>query len=162
MTAKLSPLLLLVGLPGSGKSTWASHFVALHPDYRIVSTDAIRADLYGNAAIQGEWTQVWHDVLQSWQVGLAAIAAGQLTGIIYDATNVRRRQRRLVIDTARTLGFSPIAIYWFDTPLERCLWRNQRRPRQVPEEVISRMARQLQGAPPSLEEGIDVLLRIWG
>ncbi|MFM6339734.1 MAG: AAA family ATPase, partial [Dolichospermum sp.] len=38
-----------------------------------------------------------------------------------------------------------------------CLARNQRRIRQVPQDIIFRMHRQIWDAPPSLEEGIDEL-----
>ncbi|MFM6075811.1 MAG: AAA family ATPase, partial [Dolichospermum sp.] len=36
--------------------------------------------------------------------------------------------------------------------------RNQRRIRQVPQDIIFRMHRQIRDAPPSLEEGIDELI----
>lgn len=97
---------MLVGLPGSGKSTWAREFVATHPRYRIVSTDAIRALLYGDEAIQGDWRQVWQGVMTEWRRGLGDMAQGTIDGIIYDATNAQRRQRRQVIATARGLGFA--------------------------------------------------------
>jgi dephospho-CoA kinase len=47
----------LIGVPGSGKSTFSAEFAKLG-NYRIVSTDAIRASLYGDATIQGEWVEV--------------------------------------------------------------------------------------------------------
>lgn len=156
----MAPFWLLVGLPGSGKSTWAAQFVTANPGFRIVSTDAIRAELFGNEAIQGTWLAVWSVVQQRWRQGLVDMAGGQLEGLIYDATNTRRRQRRTVITVARSLGFSPIIIYWFDAPLNLCLWRNRRRSRRVPEEVIIRMARQLTGAPPAIGDGADRMLRV--
>lgn len=150
--------MVLVGIPGSGKSTWAKEFVVTHPRYRIVSTDAIRAALYGDEAIQGDWRQVWQGVLTEWQLGLGKIAQGTLDGLIYDATNAQRRQRRQVITTARNLGFNPIAIYWFEVPLSVAIARDQQRSRQVPTAVIERMDRQIRGAPPSLNEGADELV----
>ncbi len=47
----------LIGIPGSGKSTFAAQLAKLG-NYRIVSTDAIRQQLYGDAIIQGEWSEV--------------------------------------------------------------------------------------------------------
>lgn len=161
MSTISAPLLLLVGLPGSGKSTWAAQFIRDNPGYRIVSTDAIRAELYGNAAVQGEWRQVWGEVQQRWREGLQDIATGQLDGLIYDATNACRRQRRSVIAAARALGYGPIFVYWFDVPLSVCLRRNCLRQRQVPEEVINRMHRQLEGAPPdTTTEEVDHVQRL--
>jgi predicted kinase len=95
-----------------------------------------------------------------WQAGIDEIAQGQLDGLIYDATNASRRQRCAAIAAARQLGFAPITLYWLDVPLELALVRNQGRLRQVPAEVIERMHRQLQGAPPDLADGVDLVLRL--
>lgn len=154
------PLIFLIGLPGSGKSTWVQQFSRRHPGYGWVSTDQIRADLYGDEAVQGDWRAVWGRVQQQWQQGIDAIRAGQLQGVIYDATNARRRNRRDAIATARHLGFTQITAYWFDVPLAVCLARNRLRSRHVPDEVICRMHRQLMGAPPSLAEDLDGLVRL--
>jgi predicted kinase len=95
-----------------------------------------------------------------WQAGIDEIAQGQLDGLIYDATNASRRQRCAAIAAARQLGFAPITLYWFDVPLELALVRNQERSRQVSTEVIERMHRQLQGAPPDLADGVDLVVRL--
>ncbi|WOD39382.1 AAA family ATPase [Nodosilinea sp. E11] len=149
------PLLMLVGIPGSGKSTWARDFVLDHPCYQIVSTDAIRAELYGDAAIQGDWPQIWQQVVTLWHQGIVAIRRGELDGVIYDATNARRRYRRAAIAAARQTGFTHITLTWFDLPLSVALERNRGRSQPVPMDVIAAMHRQLQGAPPSVAEGAD-------
>lgn len=154
-----APLILLIGLPGSGKSTWAARFRADNPRYLLVSTDALRAEIYGDEAIQGSWTVLWSVVQQRWRHGLVGIQQGSLQGVIYDATNVRRRYRRQVLRAARESGFAPLLAYWFDVPLDVCLARNRLRSRQVPEEVLHRMDRYLQAAPPALEDGLDVLFQ---
>lgn len=154
------PFLLLVGIPGSGKSTWAREFMAHHPGYGLVSTDAIREELYGDAAVQGDWRQVWQQVLAQWQGAIAPIRQGTAAGVIYDATNARRRHRRETIAAARQMGFGPITLYWFDVPLGVALARNQQRSRQVPPGVIEAMHRQLQGAPPALQEGVDHIIQL--
>lgn len=154
------PLILLIGLPGSGKSTWARAFVSQYPTYSLVATDAIRERLYGNEAIQGDWRRIWRTVIVEWQSGIEAVHRSEIQGVVYDATNVRRRYRRGAIATARELGFTRLTACWFDVPLAICLQRNQQRVRQVPEEILYRMHRQLTGAPPAVEEGFDELSRI--
>ncbi len=153
------PIIILIGLPGSGKSTWAHQFIVQCPRYRIVSTDTTRAQLYGDEAIQGSWHDVWRHIQQSLRASLETLEAGQLDGVIYDATNARRRHRRQFIQYLQRLGYGPLGAIWFDRPLSICLERNAQRHRQVPEAVICRMQRQLQGAPPDVAEGLAWLVR---
>ncbi|MEH2392268.1 MAG: AAA family ATPase [Nostoc sp.] len=146
-------LLLLIGLPGSGKSTLAKTLLAECPQMSLISTDAIRGQLFGSQAIQGPWLLIWREVERQFQQAIST----ENTAI--DATNAQRRHRRQVIALARNLGFTQITGIWVDTPVSLCLARNKRRSRQVPEEIILRMHRQLRDAPPSLEEGLDSLIR---
>ncbi|MFK0733356.1 MAG: AAA family ATPase [Gloeotrichia echinulata GP01] len=150
----MTKLLLLIGLPGSGKSTLAKQLVAECPQMQLISTDAIRGQLFGNEAIQGPWLLIWQEIQRQWQQALAARQTA-----IYDATNARRGDRREVIAIVRDLGFTHITGIWLDTPVWLCLARNKKRLRQVPEEIILRMHRQLREAPPTLSEGLDRLIR---
>ncbi|NES91304.1 MULTISPECIES: AAA family ATPase [Okeania] len=151
----MSKLIILIGLPASGKSTLARKIVTRYHQCQLISTDAIRAELFGDEAIQGPWLRVWQQVQQQFYQ-----AVRQKSLAIYDATNVQRRQRRQVIDLAKESGFTHLTGLWLDKSLELCLTRNQQRQRQVPEEVIMKMYRQLTDAPPSCEEGLDILKRI--
>ena len=150
----MTKLILLIGLPGSGKSTLASKLVAEYPGSHLISTDAIRAQLFGSQEIQGEWLLVWRQVRQQMRQ-----AVEQSAMAIYDATNAVRRNRREAIALAREVGFSHLIGVWLETPLSVCLDRNQRRERTVPEEVILQMHASLLNAPPTQEEGFDYLIR---
>jgi predicted kinase len=156
MAAKL---FLLIGLPGSGKSTLAVSMQRTCPDLVLVSTDRIRGKLFGNEAIQGSWQLIWREVGEQLREAVQQIEQGQCQAAIYDATNTRRRSRRAVIALARSLSFTHITGLWMDTPLSVCLERNRQRDRQVPDEVIQRMQCQLDGGPPTLEEGLSCLIR---
>jgi len=165
MTAQMkdeqgAPLVMLIGLPGSGKSTWAKRFIELRPDYKLIATDDVRYQLYGDEAIQGDWLQVWQAILVQLKEAREAIALGTLTSVIYDATNARRRHRREFIQAVERLGYSPIHALWVDPPLAVCLRRNQSRARKVPTEVIKKMHRQLTDAPPTEEEGLASVKKI--
>lgn len=145
--------MLLIGLPGSGKSTHASSL-----NSRIISTDAIRAQLFGEEAVQGDWLKIWLEVRSQFRQAVEAIVSGEIEFAIYDATNAVRKQRRTTIELARKSGFTEIIGVWINPSIEVCLERNRTRSRQVPEEVIYRMARRLYGAPPSVEEGLDEVI----
>ena len=150
----MTKLILLIGLPGSGKSTLAGKLVAEYPGSHLISTDAIRARLFGSEATQGEWLLVWRQVRQQ-----MCQAVEQSAMAIYDATNAVRRNRRDAIALAREVGFSHLIGIWLDTPLLMCLERNQRRDRTVPDDVILQMHASLLNAPPTQEDGFDYLIR---
>ncbi len=145
-------LIILIRIPASGKSTLAKRIVTRYPQCLLISSDAIRAKLFGDEAIQGPWFQVWQKVKQQFHQALSINSLA-----IYDATNAQRRQRRQVIDMARETGFNHITGLWLDKPLELCLERNRQRQRQIPEEVIIKMYRQLTETPPTIQEGLDKL-----
>lgn len=126
---------------------------------QLISTDAIRCQLFGDEATQGPWLPIWREVQRRFGQAVIRISSGVAREAIYDATNTRRRSRREVIALARATGFAQITGIWMDTPVWLCLARNRRRDRVVPESVIFRMQRQLRDAPPSLQEGLDNLIR---
>lgn len=146
--------IILIGIPGSGKSTLAQSMMRSAPSlYAYVSPDQIRAELYGDMSIQGEWSAIWSRIQTQIQE-----AAHQGKTVIYDATNYKRKYRKEVIDLLRSHHFQPITGIALHMPLWVCLHRNQLRPRQVPEDVIIDMYRCLVLNPPSLQEGFDRLL----
>jgi predicted kinase len=149
----MSKLILLIGLPGSGKSTLAKQLLTECSQMQLISTDFIRGQLFGSESIQGPWLLIWREMERQLQ---QAITANQ--GVILDATHAQRKNRREVITLARNCGFSYIMGVWVKTPVWLCLARNQKRIRQVPEDIILRMHRQIRDAPPSLGEGIDELI----
>jgi predicted kinase len=153
----MAQLILLIGLPGSGKTTLARQLV--ESGHLLISTDAIRAQLFGDEAIQGSWLKVWLEVQRQFQQAIARITQGEGRSAVFDATNAVRRHRRQVILSAQAIGFTRITGLWLDTDLEVCLERNRNRSRQVPEDVILRMHRCLMGAMPSVQEGMHDLIR---
>ncbi|MEZ2239642.1 AAA family ATPase [Microcoleus sp.] len=149
---------LLIGPPGSGKSTFAQQLAPL-ANYQIVSTDEIREQLYGNASIQGDWTEIEHQIIQQIQ---SAIALKQ--PVIYDATNAKRAWRMSLLmqlnshsSLTSTDDRTSEPILWMawhlKTPLETCQQRNQQRDRIVPDKVIADMFKSLKDFPPLPAEG---------
>lgn len=157
----MAKLIILIGLPGSGKSTLAQHLVGENPALKLISTDAIRAKLFGSEEVQGPWMVVWREIERQFLQAVVQINLGQLTAAIYDATNSARKQRRRVIQLARFTGFNDITGLWVDTPVQTCLERNRMRSRQVPEDIIWHMYRQLTDVAPSVEEGFERIIRLF-
>jgi len=146
---------ILIGLPGSGKSTLARRLAEQYAPASIVSSDEIRKHLYGDEAIQGEAARVFRLARSNL---LAAVRAGR--NVIYDATNINPKFRRLTIRELRENGVRWIIGYWLNVPLRICQERNRERERVVPEAALHRMLVELHRSPPSFHEGFDELVII--
>ncbi|BAZ33844.1 hypothetical protein NIES4074_63580 (plasmid) [Cylindrospermum sp. NIES-4074] len=146
----------LIGIPGSGKSSLAAELAKLG-NYRVVSTDAIRQQLYGNATIQGEWSQIESKVISE-----IAEAIAQGDTVIYDATNAKRPWRMDLLQKLNSSLTNPVLwMGWYlQTPLATCKLWNQQRPRQVADSVIENMHKSLQDFPPIAAEGFTAVKAI--
>lgn len=139
-------LIVLCGLPGSGKSTYANYLTE-SGHFERVSTDEIRKRFYGNENIQGDGKEIFNTAFFHLQTfGLIK------KNCVLDATNITSRARRRVVQECRKF-YDLIICKYIDTPLDVCLQRNSQRERIVPEEVILRMHHNF--TMPSREEGFD-------
>ena len=134
-------MIVLAGLPGSGKSTWALARKAV-----VLSSDAIRLLLSGDETDQSIHRAVFATMRYLLRQRLALGA--KVT--ILDATHLERKWRAPWVKLAARYGARVEAVY-FDTPLEECLKRNQARLRKVPEAAIRAMAAKVER--PAVEEG---------
>lgn len=127
----MKTLILAVGLPRSGKTTWARK--QGHP---IVSPDAIREGLHGEAFIPSAEPIVWATAKL---MARALFLAGHDT-VIIDATNTtqKRRQEWLHLEDIVT----DFKVQVFDTPLHTCIERAEKEGRKDLIPVIHRMAEQ--------------------
>ncbi|KAF0655147.1 kinase [Cyanobium sp. Copco_Reservoir_LC18] len=127
---------LLIGAPGSGKTTLARALAPLLQGESgepalVLSTDAIRADLFGDAAVQGPWDEIRELLLQRLR---EAVAVGR--PVIIDATHARRPWRLLYTQQLQLSRPVEWVSWWLRTPLEQCKSWALRRERPVPEAVI--------------------------
>ncbi len=136
-------LFVLVGLPGSGKSTWLER-----NGKPALSSDALRAQLTGDAANQDQNRLVFATMRR---LVLARLEAGCAETWI-DSTALTSRERRVWIRLAEMHG-CPVEAVFFDTPVEVCRARNESRERKVPAEAMERMARRM--VRPAIEEGFE-------
>lgn len=146
---------ILIGCPSSGKSTLAAEIVKSDNNYRIVSTDTIRKQLFGDETIQGNWQQVETEVLRQIQQHLEAGHP-----IIYDATNAQRPWRIALLQNLQQYSDIQWIGWYLETPLATCQTWNQQRQRQVPENIIIQMHQSLTKLPPIAAEGFTAVYSI--
>jgi predicted kinase len=136
-----STIILLVGLPGSGKSTWVAKQGAV-----ALSSDAIRQLLADDATDQSIHARVFATLRYLLRQRLAI---GRPVTYI-DATHLTPGERKPYAEIAAWYGADLEAVF-FDVPIDVCLERNRSRARVVPEEAVRVMAGKL--CPPSPDEG---------
>ena len=134
---------MLVGVPGSGKSTWAAAQGAT-----VLSSDAMRLVLSGDETNQNIHGKVFGAMRHLLKTRLEIGASPT----VIDATNLRRKDRKQWVKLAQKYGALVEAVY-FAVPLAVALERNRARPRVVPEDVIRMMHGWTQ--PPTQEEGFS-------
>jgi protein phosphatase len=143
-------LVVLVGVSGSGKSTFArQHFGR----FEVISSDFCRGLVADDENDQAA-TRDAFDVLG--YIAGKRLGAGRLT--VIDATNVQADARKPLIELARAHDVLPVAIV-LDVPEKTCLERNAgRADRSFGPPVIHRQAGQLRRSLRSLSrEGFRVV-----
>ena len=123
---------MMVGLVGSGKSTYAKQLVE-ETNAIICSSDAIREELCGDENSQDNNDEVFK-ILHS------RIKENLKNGnnVICDATNINSKRRRAFLSELKRIQCVKKCVV-MATPFEVCCNQNESRNRVVPYEVIERM-----------------------
>ena len=124
-------LIVPVGAPASGKSTWCKK---MWDDFGIisVSSDLMRKELYGDESIQGDYHEVFGAVYDA----INNFFDMGYNPIILDATNVTRQVRYKAIQDTQP---QEIIYVTFNIEFETLIERNNKRKRHVPSKVINKM-----------------------
>ncbi len=128
---KNTELVMLVGIPGSGKSFVSSKYREC--GYAVHSSDAIRKELYGAEEIQGKATVVFEMLTQRVRKDLM-----NGRSCVIDATNLSRKRRMSMLMSVSKHATKKTCVVVLASP-ETCLERNANRERTVPPEVVYKM-----------------------
>lgn len=130
---------VMVGVPGSGKSTLIEKLRSPDKKESILSSDEIREvfELKNNSKVFEKMNSFLRDMVKE----------EELDTIFYDATNVNRRRRRSLYRNIKNWNKKThVNIIFNSIPLSTAIERNSTRPEEdrVPFHVVKRMHRQLQ------------------
>jgi predicted kinase len=136
-------VVLAIGLPGSGKTTWYKR-----RGVTPLSSDLLRSLLFDDITEQRYQGLVFSTLRSLLRARLIA----KMPWNYVDATNLSTHERKQWIKMAKSFGYEVQAVF-FDVPLAVCLERNSKRDRQVTDEVMHKMAERLK--PPTFKEGFE-------
>lgn len=140
----MNKAIMLVGLPGCGKSTYAEK-ISKAENAIVLSSDALREELYGNVNDQEHNGEVFQELHKRAKKHLR-----NGLNVIIDATNVNRKRR---IHFINEFSDWELEAHYLCSSFNVCKYRDTQRQRSVGEEVIKRMYKQLQ--VPTYIEGWD-------
>ena len=148
----MAKLIMMSGIPGSGKSTWAKNHMKASDIY--ISRDDIRFSMLNETddyfAHEDEVIKEFFNRINN------ALANGY--NVIADATHLNKSSRANFL--SKVEGYEGLEIVYMDIPLCTALERNDLRTNRafVPRGVIRRMWNQYQ--PPTFEEGFDKIYKV--
>ena len=136
-------VVLAIGLPGSGKTTWFKR-----RGVTPLSSDMLRSILFDDITEQRYQGLVFSTLRSLLRARLIA----KMPWNYVDATNLSPHERRQWIKMAKSFGYEVQAVF-FDVPFEVCMERNHKRERTVSDETMQKMAERLR--PPNFKEGFS-------
>lgn len=138
-------LFVMVGLPGSGKSTYAAS------NFRhIVSPDQIRMEEFGTAFDDRIEREVWKRARARTR---EILERGDI--VCFDATSLSRKRRRSLLVLAGEAGAPAVAV-WTKASRQTAWRRNRQRSHSVPRRSFAQML--LAFEAPKMDEGFAAVL----
>lgn len=147
----MQKLVVMVGLPGSGKSTYVKSFLEYleeAPLWKVISSDQIREELWGDAGDQSANDLVFREFYRRMNLLLA-----EGFSVILDATNTTLKSRSRIFSSLTFKGELQVEAWIMNTPLTECIAQDRNRDRAVGIDVIKRFQRSFQ--VPQYFEGFD-------
>lgn len=145
----MSKLIVLVGLPGSGKSYVAKNEFS---NCKVFSSDAYRLLVCGDESCQDRNQEVFTQLYKDLRI---ALQNGE--DCVFDATNVTRKDRARIFNQIRGINNIEVVAYVMRTPVTVCLDRDSQRTRKVGFEVIDKFVRRFE-FPQRFEGFSDIVI----
>lgn len=142
---------VMCGVSGSGKSTYAQKILKDMPHTKLISTDAIRKELWGDENDQRRPDVVFKVAYERIERELR-----RNYDVVFDATNLKVKDRIKLIEFVKGLEIeAEFYCIVMSTSLEECIEAQELRERKVPRAVIEKQYKSMQY--PFIDEGWDVI-----
>lgn len=131
----MQKILVLIGLPASGKSTFCKEFIHFNPEYRRVNKDSIREMLNFS-----DWSPLNEKLVQHVRDCIIHEIIRMGFSVIIDDTNLQVIHHKTFNEIAELYGIE-IEYKYFDVSVRDCIERDSRREgkARVGESVIHRL-----------------------
>jgi predicted kinase len=138
----MKKIILTVGCPGSGKSTWTREFISKNPGYFNINRDDYRQSIMGHEERdEYKYTKKKESIVTYMQHDAAHMILCQDTikGVIISDTNLNPERRKVWEEYAKEMGHQ-IEYKVFDVPWTELVKRNSKRgTKSVPIDVLRSM-----------------------
>jgi predicted kinase len=152
---------MLIGLSGSGKSTYCKKFLFKNPLYRRVNRDEIRQMIFGYAEEDIHYYYKLNDFVKHEhqisrvQNGLIKQLLQEGHNILMDNTNLQIKYINQFKEDFPMVEFSYDLI---DTPIETCIERDLNRKRTVGENIIKKQFEQLNVLKKEFKDELNIII----
>jgi predicted kinase len=140
-------IILILGLPGSGKSYWAKQYQAEHPDTVRVNKDELRAMMHNSVFSKGRENAVL--AVRDFIVE-QALQSGK--DVLVDDTNLYHKHLTKMQEIAAKHNAVVEIKDFTHVPLDQCISQDLKRLNSVGEKVIRQMYNQYLKPKPSIVE----------
>jgi predicted kinase len=129
----MQKVIILKGLPASGKSTWAKRLIDENPGrYKRVNKDDLRAMLDN-----GRWSKGNESLVLKIRDGIILAALMDGKSVIVDDTNLAPKHEEHIRELVK--GKADVETKFFEATVKECIERDLKRPVSVGERVIRGM-----------------------
>ena len=125
----MSKLICLAGLPGVGKTTWATEFLKKHPDFLYFSPDSYYERINGDECDRTDTFEIWMAMFRD-----IHIAEKNSNNILIDSDNLTYAQRNQWIEWFPY--FDEYILLFLEEDYNTCFDRVSKRRRTIPEIIM--------------------------